>query len=544
MANMKRTAIAGSAPRNVKSGSASSELAPDTHLEVTVVLRRKPSTDRGSALASATNHVLANRKYLTREEHAEKYGADEADIERIRAFAQEHGLVVGAVHRSGRTVALSGSARALGQAFGVGLNVVDTAEGSFHVHSGPVTVPDELAPIVEAVLGFDNRPLASPHVRRFAKSGDGDADGIQVTKFTVPQLAALYNFPENLDGGGQTIAILEFNDSKNSGGFRTDELRKFFTGAGVSVPNVLPVSVLGEKNRPGGATDDEVVLDVEIAGAVAPGSRIVVYFAPNTGRGFVEAIKQAVHDKQFNPSVLSISWGSAEVNSNDAFKQVMESALEDATAMGVTVCVSAGDDGSFDGVDDGLAHADFPGTSPNVLCCGGTTLTASGGSIESEVVWSNGRRGPDGKGSTGGGVSDFFDVPSYQASANIPPSANPGGRIGRGVPDVSAVADPRTGYATLIDGDDSQSSGGTSAVAPFYAGLIALINQQLASQGGKSIGLANPILYANSSAFNNIVSGTNGAYTAGPGWNACTGLGTPNGKAVLNLFASVAQGAA
>ena len=209
----------------------------------------------------------------------------------------------------------------------------------------------------------------------------------------------------------------------------------------------------------------------------------------------------------------------------------MDSAFQAAAAMGVTVCVAAGDDGSTDGVTDGLNHVDFPASSPNVLACGGTDLVASGNTITSETVWNE---LANNEGATGGGISDVFPLPSYQSSAGVPPSANPGGHVGRGVPDVAGDADPSTGYVTLVDGQ-SGVIGGTSAVAPLWAALIALINQSV----GKPAGFINPTLYQNAGSaqdFNDITSGSNGAYSAGTGWDACSGLGSPRGAQVAAVL--------
>jgi kumamolisin len=193
--------------------------------------------------------------------------------------------------------------------------------------------------------------------------------------------------------------------------------------------------------------------------------------------------------------------------------------------MGVTVCVAAGDDGSTDGVDDGLNHVDFPASSPNVLACGGTELVASGNAITSETVWNE---LASNEGATGGGISDVFPLPSWQSAANVPPSANPSHNVGRGVPDVAGDADPTTGYVTLVDGQPDVI-GGTSAVAPLWAGLVALTNQSIR----KPVGFINPLLSQNPKGdFNSITSGNNGAYSAGPGWNPCTGLGSPIGTKV------------
>jgi len=270
-----------------------------------------------------------------------------------------------------------------------------------------------------------------------------------------------------------------------------------------------------------------VMLDIEVAGAIAPAAKIVVYFAPNTDQGFLDAITTAVHDSTNQPSVISISWGSAESNWTAQAMTNFDEAFQSAAAMGVTVCVASGDNGSSDGVNDGNNHVDFPASDPFVLGCGGTTLQASNEQIVNETVWND---QSSGGGATGGGVSDVFALPSWQNGFDVPePTVQAGGR---GVPDVSGDADPNTGYNILVDGE-SGVFGGTSAVAPLWAGLVARLNQQLANQQtGKSIGFLNPLIYTQAvegEGFHDVTEGSNGAFSAGPGWDACTGLGSPDG---------------
>jgi len=297
------------------------------------------------------------------------------------------------------------------------------------------------------------------------------------------------------------------------------------------MPSVEAVGVLSAENMPGkpNSPDGEVMLDIEVLGSVAPGASIAVYFAPNTDQGFIDAVTTAVHDTVRRPSVLSISWGSAEVTWTPQAMQQMEQAFAAAAAMGVTVTVAAGDNGSGDGVSDGLAHVDFPASAPHALACGGTRLEISSGQITAETVWND---GPD-AGAGGGGISTVFPVPAYQQGANIPPSANPGGQVGRGVPDICGDADPDTGYLIRVDGEEI-TVGGTSAVAPLWAGLIALMNQSL----GRPVGFVHPYLYsaAGKSSLHDITTGNNGAYSARPGWDPCTGLGSPNGAQLLAMM--------
>lgn len=336
------------------------------------------------------------------------------------------------------------------------------------------------------------------------------------------QVARAYDFPSGVDGTGQTVGLIELG-----GGFVQSDLDTYFSSLGLTSPKVTAVSVDGGANTPAGdpsSADGEVMLDIEVVGAIAPGAAIAVYFAPNTDRGFLDAITTAIHDTVNKPSILSISWGGPESSYTQQSTQGFDAAFADAVTLGIAVLAAAGDNGSSDGSSDGVAHVDFPASSPQVTGCGGTTLTLAGTAIGSESVWNDGASG----GATGGGISDVFALPAYQASAGVPPSVNAGNRVGRGVPDVAGDADPQTGYVTRVDGTNGVV-GGTSAVAPLWAALVALGNQR----SGKPLGFLNTALYANAAAFHDITNGTNGAYSAVPGWDACTGLGTPDGVKII-----------
>ena len=518
--------------------------APDPNEQIKIsVLVRPRQTMQNLVSANELNATPPHqRKYMSREQFAANYGANPEDLAKIEAFAHQHNLTAMEVSQARRTVVLSGTIAALSAAFGVYLANYEHPDGAFRGRTGPIFIPEDLTGIVQGVFGFDNRPQARPHFRQHKRptirAGQGTARDASQSGYTPLQVAQLYNFPAGLDGTGECIGILEFG-----GGYNTDDLNTYFQQLGISVPFITAMSVDGVTNQPApgqDSPDTEVMLDIEVAGAVAPGANIVVYFSNFTEQGWVDAITTAVNDSVHKPSVLSISWGFAEgqlIWSSQAIQAVNE-AFQAAAAMGITVCCAAGDDGSRDQVDDGLAHCDFPASSAFVLACGGTTLQSSGTSITSETVWND---GPDG-GATGGGISDSIDLPTWQANANVPPSVNPGGRIGRGVPDVAGNADPATGYQNLSDGQQV-SVGGTSAVAPLWAGLIARINQKL----GTPVGFLNPLLYspaANAAnALNDITTGSNditgqiGGYSAGPGWDACTGFGSPNGTALANALA-------
>jgi kumamolisin len=275
-------------------------------------------------------------------------------------------------------------------------------------------------------------------------------------------------------------------------------------------------------------SDGEVMLDIEVAGAVAPGARIVVYFAPNTDQGFHDAVTTAVHDTVNKPSVISISWGGPEDSWTKQARNAMLAACTDAAGVGVTVTAASGDDGATDGVADKKLHVDLPACLPPVLACGGTRLDTSKGTITSETVWNELAKN---EGATGGGVSRIFAIPSYQSKAGVP--THPETKFaGRGVPDVAGDADPLTGYQVRVDGQNL-IIGGTSAVAPLWAGLIAAINGQL----GRPVGFVHAALYRiGTPAFRDIAKGNNGGYQASNNWDACTGLGSPNGGALLKAL--------
>ena len=512
MNNPKANTIPGSHREPMHGARYVSPVSEKEEVSVTLVLRRRA----GRSLIADASAFSGVRQ--SREEFANTHGADPSDMEAIEAFAREYGLTVVRRHAPSRRIVLTGPVDAVQRAFSVQLGIYEVPEVGirYRGRTGTISVPSEIRSAVVAVLGLDNRPMAKPHVRRKKKQASTPG-------FTPIQLAKLYDFPSNLDGTGQTIGIIELG-----GGYTTDDLTTYFTDLGLTPPSVTAVSVDGALNQPGDSADVEVMLDIEVAGAVAPGANIAVYFAPNTDQGFVDAISEATHDSANNPSVISISWGASEDAWTEQSRNAMEAAFQDAAVVGVTITVAAGDNGSTDGESDGKLHVDFPAASEYVLSCGGTKVEASQSTITSEVVWNE---LTNNEGATGGGVSKFFALPDYQKHVGVP--LQPEIRFaGRGVPDVSGDADPNTGYQIRVGGK-TELIGGTSAVAPLWAGLFALMNQQL----GKSLGFANPSLYQiGSPAFRDILHGTDGHYRATRGWDACTGLGSPNGTTLLQAL--------
>jgi len=418
-------------------------------------------------------------------------------------------------------VMLRGTAQNFTEAFAVNLSSYQHENGKiFRGRTGTINIPSELDGIVEGVFGLDDRPQARPMFRIARQGGHLLRSAASNISYNPADVAKAYHYPSGVDGSGQCIALIELG-----GGYRTKDMKKYFSAMGVKQPVIRSVSVDGAVNHPSTADSDdgEVALDIQVSGAVAPGAKIAVYFSPNTDKGFLDAITRALHDNVNKPSVISISWGASESDWSEQAMNSYNQAFMSAAALGVTIAVAAGDHGSSDSVTDGKAHVDFPASSPYVLACGGTKLTNS-----DETVWNDG----DGW-ATGGGISDFFLVPSYQQKVKLPTSVNPGHPKGRGLPDIAANADSETGYKVLVDGEWAVI-GGTSAVAPLMAGLFALANQKK----NKHVGFVNPKLYtAQPSAFKDITQGNNdtgslGGYSAAKGWDACTGLGVPLGTLV------------
>ena len=476
----------------------------------------------------ADDEIVAASIYLKRKDEPADLGRDAlhdyrqehyaADVALILAFAKKFNLTPESVEPEKRLIRLSGKARDAETAFGTKLAHYDHDDGyRFRARSGTLSLPEDVAEVVESVLGLDNRQIAHHHyVRPKANAA---------ASYEPNRIGALYGFPTDVTGAGQCIALIELG-----GGYTAADTQAAFAAMKLAVPKLLAVPVDGGANKPGDDADVEVALDIQVVGGVAPGASIAVYFAPNTDAGFADAITAAVHDKTNKPSVISISWGSAESQWTGQAIQSMNSALQDAAALGVSVFAASGDSLATDGVTDGQAHVDFPASSPWAIGCGGTEITVVNGKISAEKVWNDGSSG------TGGGISDLFPAPAFQAGVKLPPSVNKG-RAGRGVPDVAGNAAPDSGYK-VVSGGKTGTVGGTSAVAPLWAGLTALLNQK----AGKPVGFFLTKLYPAKTGTREITSGDNKptgstvGYESGANWNACTGLGVPVGSELEKLL--------
>jgi kumamolisin len=477
---------------------------------------------------------------MTHDQLGAQYGSAADAVEHIKTFAQQHDLTVLRDEPMSARLTLGGTVANLSDAFGVTLFDYDDPQlGQFHARTGTVSLPTEIANDVTGVFGFSNQQ----HLRRSRQVAFADAahapSQAKRPWFIPTDLASIYNFPAN-DASGECIGLLEFG-----GGVEDDNVATYFAKIGAPAPSVTVIPLDGVSTNAAADPDStgEVMLDVDVAGALAPGATLAVYFSTFDEKGLVDALSAVIADTTNKPSVVSISWGWDENQpfqtditwSPAAIDHVNQSFLA-AAQLGITVCVSTGDDGSEAQMKDGRAHVNFPASSPYVLAVGGTTLTvrqtAGGAPLVHETVWN------DGPGSgTGGGVSDYTAVPTWQ-NGIVPVSINPGHFAGRAIPDVAANADPKTGYLTMSGGQFG-IVGGTSAAAPLWASLIARINKALGAKAGNF----NALLYSDygpKGVLRDITVGNNdtdglldGQFAAGPGWDACTGWGAPDGQKLL-----------
>ena len=501
-------------------------------LDITILLRRDPS------VAPARLATTVRQRVVDHDAYAASFGAASADASAVARFARAHHLKVLGTDLMKRTVLLQGTVRQFNKAFGVALTHLEHRGHKYRGHREPVTLPPDLREAVMGVFGLDNRRVA----RRPRHSDWPDITPPPVGPHTrrPHEFARLYDFPAHAAGAGQCIGVLEFG-----GGFTRRALSKYLNAMGLKVPTVVVKEIAPGKNRtekaPGQFSPDvEVYLDLEIIASLAPEATIVAYFGENNNRGWLHTLQAAVFDTVHRPSVLSLSWGGAEDTWDEQTVTALNDIFQSAAQLGITICCSSGDRGIHE--DEGRPFTvAFPASSPLVLACGGTCLSVASNGRRTETVWN---QWAEYKLASGGGVSNRFPKPGFQGGYGVPPRRGRDG-AGRGLPDVAANASSVTGYLIESDGT-SLSMGGTSAAAPLWAALVARLNQAL---GGR-IGYLTPLLYAKKAqafgAVRGITKGFNGAsprkaYQARPGWNACTGLGSPRGARLLAWLETLAK---
>jgi kumamolisin len=465
--------------------------------------------DRAAAAQLGATPV-PKRIYRERGEFERATTFDPGDLETLRSYCAGFGIEVVATHW--RSATLHGPVEAFARALGAKVDVrarPDTG-ARFRHRSGSLHLPPHVSAIVQGVFGLLEWPPSSRLPQRAEKPE---------TALTASAIAARYRFPAS-DAASQTIAIVQLG-----GRFKPDDFSACMALQGVSAaaPRIQPVDGATEVRTIETANDVETALDAHIAGALAPGAQVVLYDAPHSERGLIDAVRSALFGSIAKPSVISISYGWPEMLWTPSALDVIDELFVAAALCGVTVICASGDNGDESDWGDGKLHVVAPASSPFALAAGASQIDDGG----SEVVWD---KRPQATRRTGGGFSSHppFTRPPWQQGALAGFAGT-----GRGSPDVAAQTAP--GYVAVLDGKPFNASG-TSAVAPMWAALVARINAKLGAQAG----FFAPLLYArraNGRLFADVTSGNNGAYHAQAGWNPCTGLGTPDGEAILAALA-------
>jgi kumamolisin len=517
--NSPKTVLPGTAsktPRRTTALPSRGDLSEAVRL--VLLLRRRREIPSGLVTGAQT---------LTCRALSADYGADPADIALTKTVMSASGLEVISADAALRRVVVEAALSTVLDVFDTEVahveenDPIDGVPHNYRTHA-ELYIPTELEGVVVGVFGLDTRPKAAPMFRSLA--------GQPRIVYTPPELGRLYDFPATTTGSGQTLAIITI-----TGGYRQQDLDAYFAQLGLAVPAIRTVRIRGTDNNPGpldeppSPADIEAALDVEIAGSLVPAAQLVNYFTPNTDAGILEALQAAVYANP-TPTAISLSWGSDEQSYSAQFISALEDLFMDAAALGIAVCVASGDAGSGNAENDGGSHVNYPASSPHVLAVGGTTLIADPmtNTIHSETVWNTGSQQ-----ATGGGVSNIFELPAWQAQARVPTRYGTS-QDGRGVPDVAANADAMTGYQVLLQGKMAVV-GGTSAATPLWAALACRLAEALQ----RPLGLLSPAIYAGlvpgkvTAGFRDIQVGDNGAYSAVAGWDPDTGLGSPDGTALL-----------
>lgn len=518
-------------------------------LEVSIVLRRRRDGSQVPDFEYFAKTQPKDRPQLSEEEFAAKYGAAPDDVNRVTEFAQSHGLTIVESNAARRSVIVSGTVAQMQETFAVTLSDYkhEYTEGRdseskseiYRGREGSVQVPADLSEIIIGVFGLDNRRVAKRAVA-------GDPPG--TAPLTVPHLTELYDFPTN-SAAGQTIAIL------SEGGFKAADLHTYYTGLPAAYKSLYPMPVI--KPIPvtagNGFPDGETTQDICIAFSAAPGANVSVYFTLFSQFGWHQTLNRIIHPHPGDAPCSVISTSFYMSNGDDpatlaaegitvAWLQAVHMTLQDAAIRNVTFCVCSGDFGvnmsAYFGVFDGKQHVTYPASDPWALSVGGTTVGDIVGATFDEYVW-NDPTGVSDWGTTCGGVSDHFRwLPPYQVGAGVPVSLVDG-HVGRGVPDVAGNASIHSGIKGIVVNGVPTIGNGTSASTPLWAGLIAVLNAAL----GTRLGFINPTLYAlGETVFRDIdpppgpLNNGNGGvpgYPARPGWDACTGWGSPRGTRLL-----------
>ncbi|CAM3988159.1 protease pro-enzyme activation domain-containing protein [Alicyclobacillus pomorum] len=500
-------------------------------VSVTISLHLRNADKVDGFIADLYNPSSPNYKhFLTPQQFAQMFGPSSDTINQVTHYFTSKGLHVDSVSPERTLIQVSGTVAQVERAFGVTMNNYQNAEGhQYYANANNPQLPSDIADVVTGITGLDNEPhwrhaaqgrQSSPHVSgkpntEASHVGSGPAGG-----YTPSELRAAYDVnPLNsggTNGSGQTVALFELDGYVKSNITTYDNY--------YSLGSPAPTNVLVDGyNGAAGQGEGEVELDIEVINAMAPKANVTVYEGPNSDQGVIDTYQKIASDDKAKQ--VSVSWGLSELQSSASTMNSMHTIFQQMATQGQSVFAASGDSGAYDGGDTQLA-VDSPANDPYVTGVGGTHLTLSGGSYGSESVWSNSTNKTGG----GGGLSTVYSQPSWQTGTGVQNSYSNGKRE---VPDVSADADPNTGYSIYSAGQ-WVVYGGTSCAAPLWAGLAALNNQYAEANGKADLGYANPTLYKmfNTTqtypAYHDVTQGNNLYYPATAGYDMASGIGTPD----------------
>ncbi len=534
-------ALAGHIPPAVARAQAVAALDSSRTLPLALTLPLRNQAELADLLRGLADPNDARYgQFLTPQQFAARFSPTQADYDRVVAYARSVGLTVVATHPNRTVVDVAAPAGQAERAFGVNLLVYQSRTDGryFFAPDAEPRVPASLVGTVSGIVGLDNAALWHPHLRvrpapsltpfldTFASplsTGSGPGGGL-----TPGDIKKAYNLAGvTQTGAGQTLALFELD------GYKASDISAYESYFGLSAVPLQNVLVDGYSGAAGSGAD-EVTLDIELQAALAPGAtKILVYEAPNSNAGVVDAYNKIATDNLAKS--VSTSWGEAENSAGASTRSSENSAFQQMAAQGQSIFAAAGDSGAD---DNGTSlSVDDPASQPYMTGVGGTSLSTAGagGAYSSEKTWNGGSVSA---GAGGGGISTVWTIPSYQSGV-AGSSASKGSTTMRNVPDVSLDADPNTGYA-IYYGGKWVVYGGTSCAAPLWSAFTALVNQQRVANGQGTLGFANTTLYAIGKGtnydtdFHDIADGsTNLFYPAVAGYDDATGLGPFNGANLL-----------
>lgn len=529
-----------------------SAASPSQQLNLSVGMQLRNTSALDGLLSSLNDPTSPQyHQYLSPAQFEQLFAPTSDQVQQVVSFLQSQGFSVTSIAPNNMLIDATGTVAQAQQAFSVQINSYQLGNQVFYANAAPPVVPSSISQLITSIGGLDNSVHAHPLYQRLMRSSAQKNNA--PNGFGPKDLAGAYNVTPlqnaGMLGDNQSIALFELD------GYQSADVAQYFQNYGLATPSITNILVDGF-NGSAGQGAIEVELDIEVAGGIAPRASQFVYEGPNTIQGLNDTYNQIVHDHK--AQVVSISWGLCESSTGPAELQTLDGIFKQGAAEGISLFAASGDSGAYD-CNDGNLAVDSPADDPYVTGVGGTNLQLNGAAYGSELVWANPndtQRSPKGAGG-GGGISNTFTLPSWQTGTGVinsnssgAPCNAPKGQYCREVPDVSANADPATGYAMYCTVSNSGcpstgwiTVGGTSAAAPFWAASATLINQYLLSQNKSILGYANPSLYAvfnaQQTAFHDVTSGNNLFYPAGTGYDMASGIGSPDVNALAQALAQL-----